>query len=111
MDIKKIIIISILSLTSLFFANTNAQQNVTGLRQDSIQTSPNLPDKTLKAGSLSRDSIFGTSNTSTKTVNSRQGSVSKKSNSSTKTVHVKGYYRKDGTYVRPHTRRAPSKRK
>lgn len=23
------------------------------------------------------------------------------------TVHVKGYFRKDGTYVRPHTRRAP----
>lgn len=23
------------------------------------------------------------------------------------TVHVSGYYRKDGTYVRPHTRRAP----
>lgn len=26
------------------------------------------------------------------------------------TVHVKGYYRKDGTYVRPHTRSAPRKR-
>lgn len=26
-----------------------------------------------------------------------------------KTVHVKGYYRKDGTYVRPHTRKAPSR--
>lgn len=25
------------------------------------------------------------------------------------TVHVKGYTRKDGTYVRPHTRRAPRK--
>lgn len=27
------------------------------------------------------------------------------------TVHVKGYYRKDGTYVKPHTRRAPSRRR
>lgn len=26
------------------------------------------------------------------------------------TVHVKGYYRKDGTYVRPHTRSAPRKK-
>ena len=26
-----------------------------------------------------------------------------------KPVHVKGYYRKDGTYVRPHTRRAPNR--
>lgn len=26
------------------------------------------------------------------------------------TVHVKGYYRKNGTYVRPHTRSAPRKR-
>lgn len=25
-------------------------------------------------------------------------------------VYVKGYYRKDGTYVRPHTRRAPRRR-
>ena len=27
-----------------------------------------------------------------------------------KTVPVRGYYRKDGTYVRPHYRRPPSKR-
>jgi len=27
-----------------------------------------------------------------------------------KTIHVKGYYRKDGTYVRPHTRSAPRRR-
>lgn len=26
-------------------------------------------------------------------------------------VSIKGYYRKDGTYVKPHTRRAPSRRK
>ncbi|MBO9592406.1 MAG: hypothetical protein J7599_05800 [Niabella sp.] len=26
-------------------------------------------------------------------------------------VHVQGYYRKDGTYVRPHTRSAPSRRR
>jgi hypothetical protein len=26
------------------------------------------------------------------------------------TVHVRGYYRKDGTYVRPHTRSAPRRR-
>ena len=26
-------------------------------------------------------------------------------------VQVKGYYRKDGTYVRPHTRKAPTKRR
>lgn len=25
-------------------------------------------------------------------------------------VHVRGYYRKNGTYVRPHTRRAPRRR-
>lgn len=26
------------------------------------------------------------------------------------TIHVRGYYRKDGTYVRPHTRSAPRRR-
>lgn len=31
--------------------------------------------------------------------------------SRSKTVHVDGYYRKDGTYVPPHTRSAPSRRK
>lgn len=30
--------------------------------------------------------------------------------SSGKTVNVRGYYRKDGTYVRPHTRSAPRRR-
>lgn len=30
---------------------------------------------------------------------------------STGRVQVKGYYRKDGTYVRPHTRKSPTKRK
>ena len=29
---------------------------------------------------------------------------------SPKTVHVKGYYRKDGTYVEPHDRAAPKKK-
>ncbi len=32
------------------------------------------------------------------------------SKSSDGTVQVKGYYRKDGTYVKPHTRKAPRKR-
>jgi hypothetical protein len=32
---------------------------------------------------------------------------SKSKDSSSKTVHVKGYYRKDGTYVAPYDRRAP----
>jgi hypothetical protein len=40
---------------------------------------------------------------------SSHSSKSKKSkgSDSTKTVHVKGYYRKDGTYVAPHDRRPP----
>ena len=32
------------------------------------------------------------------------------SSSSGKTVNVKGYYRKNGTYVKPHTRSAPRRR-
>jgi hypothetical protein len=32
------------------------------------------------------------------------------SSTSTGTVQVRGYYRKDGTYVRPHTRSAPGRR-
>lgn len=37
-------------------------------------------------------------------------SSSNSSSSSGGQVNVKGYYRKDGTYVRPHTRSAPSRR-
>ena len=35
---------------------------------------------------------------------------SSSSSSSGGTVHVKGYYRKNGTYVRPHTRSAPKRK-
>ncbi|MDR6406611.1 MULTISPECIES: hypothetical protein [Chryseobacterium] len=36
---------------------------------------------------------------------------SRSSSSSSGTVHVKGYYRKSGTYVSPHTRSASSRRR
>ena len=50
---------------------------------------------------------------------SRQSSFTKRNkyrtpsseSSAGKTVNVKGYYRKNGTYVRPHTRSAPRSRK
>lgn len=42
-----------------------------------------------------------------KTHERHTSSYSPPSNSSSGTVHVRGYYRKDGTYVRPHTRRRP----
>ncbi|WP_293309509.1 hypothetical protein [Pedobacter sp. UBA5917] len=38
---------------------------------------------------------------------SSSGSTTRSSTSSGGTVHVKGYTRKDGTYVSPHTRSAP----
>jgi hypothetical protein len=41
-----------------------------------------------------------------KTSRAKTSSV-KKSSAKQKTVKVRGYYRKDGTYVRPHTRSAP----
>ena len=42
---------------------------------------------------------------------SRKPSVKKKPSPSGGKVHVRGYTRRDGTYVAPHTRRAPRKRK
>ena len=48
--------------------------------------------------------------------NTNSASVSSNSSTSSNytpsggTVQVKGYYRKDGTYVRPHTRSAPRRR-
>lgn len=41
---------------------------------------------------------------------SQNYSSSRKSSYRPKTVNVKGYYRKNGTYVKPHTRSAPRKR-
>lgn len=50
----------------------------------------------------SRTNSFSSSNT--------RSSSSSYTPSSSKTVNVKGYYRKNGTYVRPHTRSAPKRR-
>jgi endonuclease YncB( thermonuclease family) len=46
----------------------------------------------------------------TSTSSPSSGSTSSGSSSAGKEVHVKGYYRKDGTYVRPHTRSAPKRK-
>lgn len=50
-----------------------------------------------------------TYNSSSNTSN-RGRKYSSSGNSSGKTVSVKGYTRKDGTYVRPHTRSAPRRK-
>jgi hypothetical protein len=59
----------------------------------------------LSTGSLSCASM------SSLKVSEPAGEVSQPSSSRTPgtDVHVKGYYRKDGTYVRPHTRSAPGR--
>jgi hypothetical protein len=58
--------------------------------------------------SIKSDSKITSSQTSTST---QTNSSSYNSTSSRpKTVNVKGYYRKDGTYVKPHTRSAPRKK-
>jgi len=48
---------------------------------------------------------------STKPKTSTTSTYSSSSKSTGGTVYVKGYYRKDGTYVKSHTRRAPSRRR
>jgi endonuclease YncB( thermonuclease family) len=47
--------------------------------------------------------------TATTQTQSTDSSTSTPQTDSGGTVHVKGYYRKDGTHVKPHTRRAPRK--
>ncbi|WP_369764963.1 hypothetical protein [Flavobacterium sp. WC2429] len=59
-----------------------------------------LPTKSNYSGTS--NSTYQTHNTST----TRNSSTP----SSGGTVHVKGHTRKDGTYVRPHTRSAPKRR-
>lgn len=57
----------------------------------------------------------GTTTASSSSSSASRSSTSSSSSSSSyssspKTVHVKGYTRKDGTYVRPHTRSAPRRK-
>lgn len=48
--------------------------------------------------------------TPTETLNTKSSYAPSRS-TGTGSVQVKGYYRKDGTYVRPHTRKAPTRRR
>lgn len=54
--------------------------------------------------------LYGYSSVKPKKVNKYYNKNNSKSNGSS-TVKVKGYYRKDGTYVKPHTRSKSTKRK
>jgi len=53
-------------------------------------------------------SAHSTSSTTSSSGNGRSNSYTPTSSGGT--VHVKGYYRKNGTYVRPHTRSSPGRR-
>ena|SRR5687767_13513050 len=68
--------------------------------------------KDIKYLTFHNDSIYIYSNPSNtaKTLKSSSSSSNSSSSSSGGTVYVKGYYRKDGTYVRPHTRSAPKRK-
>jgi len=63
------------------------------------------PD-TVTLSAASAGSPSGTSSASSKSTSSYRAPAAD-TKSSGGTVQVKGYYRKDGTYVRPHTRRKP----
>jgi len=60
------------------------------------------------ASTLGSSRSTSTSTTSSGSTRS-SGTSTKTTSSSGGTVHVKGYTRKDGTYVRPHTRSAPKR--
>jgi len=55
--------------------------------------------------------VFNTSTSRYEKRSSDSESTYNSSSYSGGTVHVKGYYRKNGTYVRSYTRRAPSRRR
>jgi len=48
--------------------------------------------------------------TTSSSTNNSSNTTRSTSSSSNKTVNVKGYYRKNGTYVKPHTRSSPRKK-
>ena len=53
---------------------------------------------------------FNPSYSTSTTSNYRTSTNTESRSSNNKTVQVKGYYRKNGTYVRPHTRSAPRRK-
>lgn len=64
-----------------------------------------------KFDSKHEGNLYGYSNskpTTSKSTSTNTGS--RASSSSGGAVHVKGYYRKNGTYVKPHTRSSPKRR-
>jgi len=71
---------------------------------DNPYYTPTIPSTGSTSGSQSSSSQ--SSSTSNSTYNYSSSNYSTRP----KTVNVKGYYRKDGTYVRPHTRSAPRRK-
>lgn len=69
-------------------------------------------NNSLNASSSNSNNNSSDTNSSTSSNYSSRSSYKSPSPSTSSggTVNVKGYYRKDGTYVRPHTRSAPKRR-
>ena len=81
----------------------NEKNNYLQQKLDFIDIEPTA--KTASSKINNNSSQNKTTNSSSSYSNSSAKSYSTSSKSSGGSVSVKGYYRKDGTYVRPHTRR------
>lgn len=80
---------------------------------NSFTTKKRISSKQLKSLVFSADSIYTYANNLTQNGQSVPSSNYHTSSSSNQSsggpVHVKGYYRKNGTYVKPYTRSAPKR--
>jgi hypothetical protein len=116
----KKILLALLAATLLSVVSPcySARSLKSSMSSDTISTKSGMSSDTINQSSdsisQSSDSISPKSNSSTKNSSSSaspKSSVSpKKSSSSSGSVNVKGYTRKDGTYVKPHTRKAPKRK-
>lgn len=127
-----VLLLSVISCTNYYtvtlqedtpiYSDSNTENSITTIPKDTEVFLSLKPNKK-NYRKIKWDSYYGWTNTANYLTHSnfskitphssptvRSSSSYRSSSSSGGSVHVKGYTRKDGTYVKPHTRSAPRRR-
>lgn len=97
------------SETTVYLTNQNKKNLIVTYKNRKWKTQKKYFSSFVSKDNYQDVKKYNYSNSNSSNYNSYKSSSSQSSSSGT--VNVKGYYRKNGTYVKPHTRSAPSRRK
>ncbi|WP_353166774.1 hypothetical protein [Empedobacter brevis] len=97
------------SETTVYLTNQNKKNLIVTYKNRKWKTQKKYFSSFVSKNNYQDVKKYNYSNSNSSNYNSYKSSSSQSSSSGT--VNVKGYYRKNGTYVKPHTRSAPSRRK